>query len=126
MSVFRRKLAEQRADPRGRRWLFIPYDQLTDSIGPLAREDPKTLGIVLVENPWKAARRPYHTQKLALIPGKSPELRPGGGGPERCCAAPGSTRCVPEGTGVPRFGVGNNQNDGAGGTGTACRSADPR
>lgn len=67
MSVFRRKLAEHRADPRGRRWLFIPYDQLTDSIGPLSREDPKTLGIVLVENPWKAARRPYHTQKLALI-----------------------------------------------------------
>jgi len=67
MSVFRRKLADHRADPRGRRWLFIPYDQLSDSIGPLAREDPKTLGIVLVENPWKAARRPYHKQKLALI-----------------------------------------------------------
>lgn len=67
MSAFRRKLAEHRADSRGRRWLFIPYDQLTDSIGPLAREDPKTLGIVLMENPWKAARRPYHKQKLALI-----------------------------------------------------------
>ena len=36
-------------------------------MGPLSREDPKNLGIVLVENPWKAARRPYHKQKLALI-----------------------------------------------------------
>jgi deoxyribodipyrimidine photolyase-related protein len=67
MSIFGRRLAEHRADPRGRRWLFIPYDQLTDDIGPLAREDPKTLGIVLVENSWKAVRRPYHKQKLALI-----------------------------------------------------------
>jgi deoxyribodipyrimidine photolyase-related protein len=61
-----RKL-QQGLKPRGRRWLYIPYDQVTDSLGPLAREDPKTLGIVLVENPWKASRRPYHRQKLALI-----------------------------------------------------------
>jgi deoxyribodipyrimidine photolyase-like uncharacterized protein len=26
------------------------------------------LGILLVENPWKAARHPYHKQKLALMP----------------------------------------------------------
>jgi deoxyribodipyrimidine photolyase-related protein len=67
MSIFGRKVAEHRVESRERRWLFIPYDQLSDSIGPLAREDPKTLGIVLVETPWKAARRPYHKQKLALI-----------------------------------------------------------
>jgi deoxyribodipyrimidine photolyase-related protein len=47
--------------------LFVPYDQLSDEIGPLSREDPRSLGIVLVENPWKAARRPYHKQKLALV-----------------------------------------------------------
>ena len=34
---------------------------------PLSREDPKGLGIVLVESSWKASRRPYHKQKLALI-----------------------------------------------------------
>jgi deoxyribodipyrimidine photolyase-related protein len=50
-----------------RRWLFVPYDQLTDGIGPLANEAPETLGIVLVESRWKARRRPYHKQKLALI-----------------------------------------------------------
>ncbi len=60
-------MAKRQTDLVGRRWLFIPYDQLSGSIGPLARGDPKTLGIVLVENPWKAARRPYHKQKLALI-----------------------------------------------------------
>jgi deoxyribodipyrimidine photolyase-related protein len=58
---------EQRVEPSGRRWLFVPYDQISDAMGPLSREDPKTLGLVLVENPWKAARRPYHKQKLALI-----------------------------------------------------------
>jgi deoxyribodipyrimidine photolyase-related protein len=67
MSLFGRRLAERQPDPAGRRWLFVPYDQLTDAIGPLSREEPRRLGIVLVENPWKPARRPYHKQKLALI-----------------------------------------------------------
>ena len=51
----------------GRRWIYVPYDQMTDAVGPLSRENPEHLGIVLVENPWKASRRPYHKQKLALI-----------------------------------------------------------
>jgi len=68
MSYFRKELARRQESVHGqRRWLFVPYDQLTDEIGPLSREDPKTLGIVLVENPWKAATRPYHKQKLALV-----------------------------------------------------------
>ncbi len=50
-----------------RRWLYVPYDQLNGDFGPLSREEPETLGIVLVESPWKAGRRPYHKQKLALI-----------------------------------------------------------
>lgn len=50
-----------------RRWLYVPYDQLSDEIGPLSREDPKTLGIVLVESRAKGRRRPYHKQKLALV-----------------------------------------------------------
>ncbi len=50
-----------------RRWLFVPYDQLTDAVGPLSREPPDSLGIVLVECPEKAGRRPYHQQKLALL-----------------------------------------------------------
>jgi deoxyribodipyrimidine photolyase-related protein len=66
-SPFARELAARATDPAGRRWLFVPYDQLHDGIGPLAREDPRDLGIVLVEAPWKAARRPYHRQKLALV-----------------------------------------------------------
>jgi deoxyribodipyrimidine photolyase-related protein len=67
MSYFKKELARRQGSGRGRRWLFVPYDQMTDQIGPLSREDPKTLGIVLVETPWKASRRPYHKQKLALI-----------------------------------------------------------
>jgi len=66
-SAFRAKLAAYNSDPQGRRWIFVPYDQLTDCIGPLARLDPSDAGIVLVENTWKAALRPYHKQKLALI-----------------------------------------------------------
>ena len=68
MKVFRRKLRE--LQPRrgaDRRWVFIPYDQLSDEIGPLSREKPEELGIVLVENRWQLRRRPYHRQKLAWI-----------------------------------------------------------
>ena len=67
MGYFKKQLAKRQVEEGDRRWLFIPYDQLTDRVGPLSREDPKTLGIVLVENPWKPSRRPYHKQKLALI-----------------------------------------------------------
>ncbi len=71
-SAFARELAERQPDParRGggaRRWCYVPYDQLHDGLGLLSREDPRDLGVVLVENPGKAARRPYHRQKLALV-----------------------------------------------------------
>lgn len=52
---------------RSRRWVFVSYDQLSGDLGPLSREPPESLGIVLVECPAKAARRPYHKQKLALV-----------------------------------------------------------
>lgn len=68
VSVFLHELAK--AQPKGkqrRRWLYVPYDQLTDKIGPLARESASGLGIVLVETTWKARQRPYHKQKLALV-----------------------------------------------------------
>lgn len=68
MSYFRKELERRQGRDFGpRRWLFVPYDQMSDQIGALSREDPKTLGIVLVENPWKPSRRPYHKQKLAFI-----------------------------------------------------------
>ncbi|MHC4940522.1 MAG: cryptochrome/photolyase family protein [Planctomycetota bacterium] len=46
------------------RWAYIAYDQLSDRIGPLATGG---YGIILIENPDKARRRPYHKQKLAFI-----------------------------------------------------------
>jgi deoxyribodipyrimidine photolyase-related protein len=51
---------------QGRRWLFVPMDQLSDGIGPLAREAPERLGIVLVESHRHAMRRPWHRMRLAL------------------------------------------------------------
>lgn len=68
MSELRRALAAVQPRSReNRRWLFVAYDQLSDEIGPLSREPPDSLGIILVENPWKAARRPYHRQKLVAV-----------------------------------------------------------
>ncbi len=67
MSRFKQELAKIQPCEKGRRWLFVPYDQISAEMGPLAREDPKSLGIVLVESTWKASRRPYHKQKLGLI-----------------------------------------------------------
>lgn len=65
--IFRTELAARAADPSGRRWIYAPYDQLTSSTGPLAGVDPRRAGIVLLESPAKAARRPYHKQKLAMV-----------------------------------------------------------
>ncbi len=70
MSAFTEELRTRTAATAGtgaRSWLFIPPDQLSDREGPLAEEDPSSLGIVLLESPWKARRRPYHRQKLALV-----------------------------------------------------------
>ena len=69
MGTFSRALRGKTAglDSTGRQWVFVSYDQLTDAIGPLARIPVRELGIVLVECPSKAARRPYHKQKLALV-----------------------------------------------------------
>jgi deoxyribodipyrimidine photolyase-related protein len=67
VSSFYQLINDRKPEPIGRRWLYVPYDQLTDRIGPLARGNPRDLGIVLVENSWKAGRRPYHKQKLALV-----------------------------------------------------------
>lgn len=66
-SAFRSRLNQINPDPSNRQWLFVAYDQLTDTLGPLSREDPSSLGIVLVETPAKGRRRPYHKQKLALL-----------------------------------------------------------
>ncbi len=49
-----------------RNWILVLEDQLSDEIGPLSREDPYRLGIVLIESYWKARRRPYHKQKIAF------------------------------------------------------------
>lgn len=65
--VFRRRLADLAVDPRGRRWRYVPYDQLSLGLGGLDRADPREHGLVLVESAHKARRRPYHRQKLLLV-----------------------------------------------------------
>ncbi len=55
--------------PKGgnqRSWILVLEDQLSDEIGPLSREDPHGLGVVLIESHWKLKRRPYHKQKVAF------------------------------------------------------------
>jgi len=66
-SHFQRELARTNPPVGSRRWIFVAYDQLSDRIGPLARTAPTEAAIVVVEAPWKAALRPYHRQKLALV-----------------------------------------------------------
>lgn len=67
MRVFREQLDAVNPSPGSRRWIYVPYDQLNEGFGPLGREPASELGIVLIECPAKAARRPYHQQKLALV-----------------------------------------------------------
>ena len=67
MSIFLEQLKALKRDPSNRKWIFVPYDQLSDSFGPLSEEDPRNLGLIFLECPAKAGLRPYHQQKLALI-----------------------------------------------------------
>jgi deoxyribodipyrimidine photolyase-related protein len=55
------------ADLAHRRWIFVPYDRLTDRTGPIAQQPAAETGIVLVESSAKAHRRPYHKKKLVLV-----------------------------------------------------------
>lgn len=67
MSAFLRALSEVNPTDARRRWVYLPYDQLSDRIGLLARLPPDEVGIVLVETPAKPRARPYHKRKLALV-----------------------------------------------------------
>ena len=55
------------ADILNRRWIYTPYDRLTDRTGPLTEQPPSDTGIVLVESTAKALRRPYHKKKLVVL-----------------------------------------------------------
>jgi deoxyribodipyrimidine photolyase-related protein len=67
VSELRRQLKERAQPEAGRRWRFVPYDQLSLRVSALDQEDPVRWGLLLVECPAKAARRPYHRQKLATV-----------------------------------------------------------
>ena len=62
-----RQAAPNRADSANRRWIYVPYDRLTDAVGPLSECAPQDAGIVMMEALAKARRRPYHKKKLTLI-----------------------------------------------------------
>jgi deoxyribodipyrimidine photolyase-related protein len=71
MRAFQKRLSEvsKRAgfSPSTRRSFFVPYDQLTDEVGPLAAVPARDRRLVFVESLEKPTRRPYHQQKLALL-----------------------------------------------------------
>ena len=47
--------------------LYIPYDQLNDTMGPLSRLQPNETTIIMFETSHKGTRRRYHKQKLAIL-----------------------------------------------------------
>ena len=47
--------------------LYVPYDQLSDSMGPLSRLQPNETTIIMLETSHKGTRRQYHKQKLAIL-----------------------------------------------------------
>lgn len=67
MSVLEERLRAHAGDLSGRRWFYVPYDQLNAGFGPWSRLPPREVGLVLVESAHKARRRPYHKQKLAMV-----------------------------------------------------------
>ena len=47
--------------------LYVPYDQLSDQIGPLSRLKAEETTIIMLETSHKGSRRTYHKQKLAIL-----------------------------------------------------------
>jgi deoxyribodipyrimidine photolyase-related protein len=68
-SRFLKELAARQNDPEGRTWIYVPYDQLSAQYPHWSQLDPRRVGLVFIENPEKASRRPYHKQKLAYVLG---------------------------------------------------------
>ena len=70
MSLFHQQILPAHPTPQditSRRWLYIPYDRLTDRTGPITHQPPAHTGIVIVESAVKPNRRPYHKKKLVLL-----------------------------------------------------------
>ncbi len=67
--VFSRTLrqAQDQRSKAGRQVWYVPYDQLNLDFGPWSQVTPREGHLILLESPGKAARRPYHRQKLAFI-----------------------------------------------------------
>ncbi len=57
------------ADVKHRRWIYVPYDRLTDEAGPMTEQAAEDTGLVMMEALSKANRRSYHKKKLVLILG---------------------------------------------------------
>jgi deoxyribodipyrimidine photolyase-related protein len=70
VSFFLRALGRRnavRSSLGDKRWVYVPYDQLTTEVGPLARSAPSETCVVLIESAEKPTRRRYHKKKLAFV-----------------------------------------------------------
>ena len=65
--LFLKQLAGANPETTPETWVYVPYDQLNATLGPLGALRPGQVGIVVVESAEKASRRRYHQQKLALV-----------------------------------------------------------
>jgi deoxyribodipyrimidine photolyase-related protein len=64
---FIHSLEKLNTDPTRRRWIFVPYDQLSDKLGPLAKARSQEVGIILIENHAMLSSRPFHKQRVAYL-----------------------------------------------------------
>ncbi len=70
MSLFTEAIAPAAPTPQdlqNRRWIYVPYDRLTDRTGPLTEQPAEATGIILIEAAAKPMRRPYHKKKLIVL-----------------------------------------------------------
>ncbi len=70
MASFRDRIQPAAPNPAeipGRRWIYVPYDRLTDRTGPLTEQPASATGVLLIESRAKGNRRAYHKKKLVLL-----------------------------------------------------------
>jgi deoxyribodipyrimidine photolyase-related protein len=61
------QFAPSASEAKTRRWIYVPYDRLHDSVGPLADTLSDDAVLVFMESQAKGTQRPYHKKKLTLV-----------------------------------------------------------
>ena len=125
LSRFTAALAERNPDPSGRRWLYAPYDQLSDRIGPLGAGRPAPSGDHSDREPGGGGAPSLPQAEARARPRQPATVRARTGGTGSRRAPCRRARRIRRRAGVSRKGGGGHPGHAAGRTRAARRASPP-